>query len=69
MSQKQRITYDSELDALVAVAKQLSDTRRISSEDFYHRFFSGQMEDSVEFVERSNASRPFLSLRGILDGF
>lgn len=47
MSQKQRITYDSELDALVAVAKQLSryeDRYRISSEDFFRRFSNGQME-------------------------
>jgi hypothetical protein len=70
MSQKQRITYDSELDALVAVAKQLSryeDRYRISSEDFFHRFSSGQMEDTVEFVEWSNAYRHFLSLRGIIE--
>jgi len=70
MSQKQRITYDSVLDALVAVAKQLSryeDRYRISSEDFFHRFSSGQMEDTVEFVEWSNAYRHFLSLRGIIE--
>jgi hypothetical protein len=70
MAQKQRITYDSELDALVAVAKQLSifeDRHRISSEDFFHRFSSGQMEDSEEFVEWSNAYQHFLSLRRRLE--
>jgi hypothetical protein len=70
MAQKQRITYDSPLDALVAVAKQLSlyeDRHRISSEDFYHRFSSGQMEDTAEFVEWSNAYQHFLSLRSILE--
>ena len=70
MSQKQRTTYDSELDALVAVTKQLSRYEgryRISSEDFFHRFSSGQTEDTLEFVEWSNAYRHFLSLRGILE--
>lgn len=70
MSQKQRITYDSVLDALVAVTKQLSryeDRHRISSEDFFHRFCSGQMEDTVEFVEWSNAYQHFLSLRSRLE--
>jgi len=70
MAQKQRMTYDSQLDALVAVAKQLSlyeDRHSISSEDFYHRFSSGQMEDTAEFVEWSNAYQHFLSLRSILE--
>ena len=70
MSQKQRITYDSALDALVAVVKQLSiyeDRHRISSEDFFHRYSSGQMGDTSEFVEWSNAYQHFLSLRNILE--
>jgi hypothetical protein len=70
MSQKQRISYDTELDALVAVAKQLSryeERYRISSEDFFHRFSSGQMGDTVEFVEWSNAYLHFLSLRGTIE--
>ena len=70
MSQKQRITYDSELDSLVAVAKQLSlfeDRHRISSEDFFHRYSGGQMEDTAEFVEWSNAYQHFLSLRSRLE--
>jgi hypothetical protein len=70
MSQKQRITYDSELDALVSVAKQLGlleDRHRISSEDFFHRFSSGQMEDTEEFIEWSNAYRHFLALHSRLE--
>jgi hypothetical protein len=70
MAQKQTITYDSALDALVAVAKQLSlleNRYKLSSEDFYHRFSSGQMEDTVEFVEWSNAYQHFISLRSILE--
>jgi len=59
---KQRITDDSELGALVAAPKQLSryeDRYRISSKDFFHRFSGGQMEDTMEFVEWSNACRHF----------
>lgn len=70
MSQKQRITYDSELDALVAVAKQLSlyeNRHGISSEEFFHRFSTGQVEDTAEFVEWSNAYQHFLSLRSVLE--
>ncbi len=70
MSQKRRITYDSALDALVAVVKQLSiyeDRHRISSEEFFHRFSTGQTEDTAEFVEWSNAYQHFLSLRSILE--
>jgi hypothetical protein len=70
MSQKRRITCDSELDALVAVAKQLSRCEgryRIPSKDFFHRISSGQMEDTVEFVEWPNACRRFLSLRGTIE--
>ena len=70
MAQKQRITYDSELDALVAVAKQLSrfeDRHSTSSEEFFHRFTTGQVEDTAEYVEWSNAYRHFLSLRGVLE--
>jgi hypothetical protein len=54
----------------VAVAKQLGryeDRYRISSEDFFRRFSNGQMEDTVEFVEWSNAYRHFISLRGIIE--
>jgi hypothetical protein len=70
MAQKQRITYDSELDALVAVAKQLSrfeDRHSTSSEEFFHRFTTGQVEDTAEFVEWSNAYRHYLSLRSVLE--
>jgi hypothetical protein len=44
-----------------------ADHYRISSEDFFHRFSSGQMEDAVEYVEWSNAYRYFLSLRGTIE--
>ena len=54
MGQKQTIKYDSKIDALVAVAKQLSlyeERYKMTSEDFFHRYSLGHMEDSVDFVE------------------
>jgi hypothetical protein len=70
MAQKQRVSYDSALDALVAVVKQLSiyeDHHKISSEDFFHRFSSGQMGDATEFIEWSNAYQHFLALRSTIE--
>ena len=70
MAKIQRITYKSALDALVAVAKQLSiyeDRHKISSEDFYHRFSIGQMGDLVEYVEWSNAYQHFIALRSTVE--
>jgi hypothetical protein len=66
MAKKQTIRYDSQLDALVAVAKQLSiyeERHKITSEDFYHRFSEGKMGDTVEFIEWSNAYLHFIALR------
>jgi len=66
MGQKQKIKYDSDIDALVAVAKKLSlyeERHKMTSEDFFHRYMNGQMADSVDFVEWSNAYVHFISLR------
>ena len=54
---KQRIEYDSPVDALVAVTKRLSvyeDRYRMASEEFFDKFCKGQMEDSMDFVEWGN---------------
>jgi hypothetical protein len=70
MTQKHSITYDSQIDALVAVAKRLSlfeDRHRLSSEEFFHKYSRGQMEDSVEFVEWSNAYEHYISIRKSLE--
>ena len=51
---KQRIEYDSPVDALVAIAKRLSifETRyRMASEEFFDKFSKGQSEDSGDFAE------------------
>jgi len=70
MAKKERITYESALDALVAVAKQLSiyeERNKVTSEDFFHRFSNGLTDDSVEFVEWANAYQNFIALRSTLE--
>ncbi len=63
---RQRIEYDSHLDALVDVSKRLSvleERYRRSSEDFYNDFQKGNLNDSEEFIEWSNDYQHYLSLR------
>jgi hypothetical protein len=64
--QKETVIYDSPIDALVAVAKRLSileERYGLSSSDFFHKYSAGQMEDSVDFVEWSNAYEHFMAIR------
>jgi len=54
---KQRIEYDSPVDALVFVAKRLSvyeERYQMSSEEFFDKFSKGEMKDSIEFIEWAN---------------
>jgi len=63
---KQRIEYDSPVDALVTVAKRLSgyeDRYRITSEDFFDKFSKGKMEDSADFVEWANDYQHYMAIR------
>lgn len=63
---KERIEYDSPVDAIVALAKRLTvyeDRYKISSEDFFDRYNKGKMEDSIDFVEWANDYRHFMSIR------
>ena len=63
---KQRIEYDSPVDALVAIAKRLSifETRyRMASEEFFDKFSKGQSEDSEDFVEWANDYRHYIAIR------
>jgi hypothetical protein len=67
---KQRIEYDSALDALVAVAKRLSAfeiQNQIASEEFFDKFRKGEMEDSADVVEWANDYRHFLTLRSEME--
>lgn len=63
---KQRIGYDSPVDALVAIAKRLSifETRyRMTSEEFFDKFSKGQLEDSEDFVEWANDYQHYVAIR------
>ncbi len=62
---KQRIEYDSPVDALVAIAKRLSvnETRyQITSEEFFDNFRKGLLEDSEAFVEWANDYQHYVAL-------
>jgi len=66
---KEHVEYDSPVDALVAVAKRLSEYEArygMRSEDFFNRYSKGVLDDSVEFVEWANTYRHFLAIRGDL---
>jgi len=63
---KQRIEYDSSIDALVAIAKRLSmneDRHRMASEDFFDKYSKGQLDDSADFIEWANDYQHYLALR------
>ncbi len=63
---KQRIEYESPVDALVAVTKRLSsyeDQYKIVTEEFFDRFRRGEMEDSIDFTEWSNDYQHYLTIK------
>ena len=64
--QKQTVIYDSPVDALVAVSKRMSileERYGMPSEDFFYKYSAGKLEDSVDFVEWSNAYEHFMAIR------
>ncbi len=67
---KQRIEYDSPIDALVAIAKRLSvyeaDYQK-ASEDFFDNFSKGELEDSEDFVEWANDYKHYVALRSEIE--
>jgi hypothetical protein len=70
MVQKQTITYQSEIDAIVAISKRLcifEERYKKSSEDFFHRYSCGELDDTADFVEWSNMYQHFLSIRSKLE--
>ncbi len=63
---KQRIEYDSPVDALVAIAKRLSvyeGRYQMASEEFFDKFSKGQSEDSEDFVEWANDYQHYMAIR------
>jgi hypothetical protein len=67
---KQKIRYDSPIDALVAIAKRLARYEAkegIDSDEFFARYLRGEVDDDVGAVEWANDYRHFLALRTELD--
>jgi hypothetical protein len=67
---KQRIEYNTSVDALVAVAKLLSiyeGQYNMMSEEFYDKFIKGKMDDSEDFIEWANNYQHYLDIRQEVD--
>ncbi len=67
---KIRITYDSPVDALVAVSKRLSiyeERYCMDSEKFFHEYNKGEADDTEDFVEWANNYRHYLALKTELE--
>lgn len=62
---KNRIEYDTNLDALVAISKRLSfleNQYNMTSEDFYDKYSKGGLNDSIEMIEWANEYQHYLSV-------
>ena len=65
---KQRIEYNSPVDALVTIAKRLQSFEycyKMTSEEFYNSFSKGQLDDSIDFTEWSNDYQHYLAIRSL----
>ena len=63
---KERVEYDSPVDALVAITKRLSvyeGRYDMTSEEFFDKFAKGQSKDSEDFVEWANDYRHYVAIR------
>ena len=63
---KQRIEYESPVDALIAVTKRLStyeERYKMVSEEFYDRFCKGTLKDAIDFIEWSNDYQHYLAIK------
>ena len=63
---KERVEYDSPVDALVAITKRLSfyeGRHLMTSEEFFDKFAKGQSEDSEDFVEWANDYQHYVAIR------
>jgi len=61
-----RTEYDSPLDAIVAIAKRLSNYElqyHLTSEEFFDKFSKGDFDDRIDFVTWANDYRHFLALK------
>lgn len=63
---RERIEFDSPVEALVAVVKDLhgyESRYRMPSEEFFDRYTKGQLDDSIDFVEWANDYRHYLAIK------
>lgn len=63
---KQRIEYDSPVDALIAITKRLSlyeNQYQLESEDFFNRYSQGQMGDEANFIQWTNDYQHYMVIR------
>jgi len=63
---KQRITYDSSVDALVSVSKRLSLYEKkynLISENFYYKYTKGELTDDNEIIEWANDYQHYIALK------
>ena len=63
---KERVEYDSPVDALAAITKRLSfyeGRYLMTSEKFFDKFAKGQSEDSEDFVEWANDYQHYVAIR------
>ena len=63
---KQTIQYTTPLDALIAIAKRLGLNEgkyHIESEEFFHRYQTGEMGDDTQFMEWARDYRDYLNIR------
>lgn len=62
---KQKIHYDSPLDALIDLAKRLQNyetKNNMCSEDFFDKYSKGLLSDDIVYIEWSNNYRHYLAL-------
>ncbi|MBI5919106.1 MAG: hypothetical protein HY849_07025 [Nitrosomonadales bacterium] len=67
---KQRVTYTSPLDALVAVSKRLSlyeSQRGMDSEAFFDRYQKGLIDDDADSLDWANAYQHYVALHQQLE--
>ena len=63
---KVRITYDTPLDALLAISRRLGKYEskyRMESEEFFHDYSMGKTSDDADFVEWAGYYKHYMALR------
>jgi len=63
---KERVTYDSLVDALVNISKRLSmyeEKYNLVSENFYYKYTKGDISDDNEMIEWANDYQHYIALK------